>query len=160
MAYNTFNEVYFNNKSIEWYEKNTILLTKDTWRPLRRDDVVLCLYGARANIYGNDLKTYFKFMQMSPYMKKDMEIWSYFRDKDWLNRFNNNADEKKYTHKHYQFDMSEVAVNNNNELIIESPFAEEIENIYDTILEKRDSLYLIKPPVKNFLNYSELPNTK
>lgn len=158
MAYNTFNEVYFNNKSLEWYEKNTILLTKDTWRPLRRDDVILCIYeyGARAD--GNDLtlKTYFQFLRLSPYMKKDIEILSNFRNMHY-------ADEKKYTYNHYKFDLSEVAVNNNDELIIESPFDEAIENIYDTILEKhrlRDALYLIKPPVKNFLNYSELPNTK
>ena len=154
MGYDTFNEVYFNNKSLEWYEKNTILLTKDTWRPLRRDDVVVCLYGARNRFDKTPtVKFYFKLYQMSPYMKRAMQMFSNFRNMHY-------ADEKKYTYNHYKFDTSEVAVNNNDELIMEAPFAEEIGNLYNAVLEKKDALYLIKPPVKKFLNYSELPNTK
>jgi len=155
MAYNTFNEVYFNNKSLDWYEKNAILLTKDTWRPLRRDDVVLGLYGVMNFDSQNRLKLYFKMSQMSPYMKESMEIFSNFRNMHY-------AYEKKYTYNHYKFDKSKVTVNNNDELIVESPFDEEIINLYKAMLEKKEgvALYLIKPPVKNFLNYSELPNTK
>lgn len=150
MGYNTFNEVYFNNKSLDWYEKNTILLTKDTWRPLRRDDVVLCLFGARGD--GN-LKTYFKLARMSPYMKEAIAIYSNFRNMHY-------ADEHKYTYNDYKFDLSEVAVNNNDEIIMEGPSGEEIINIYQMVVQKEDALYLIISPVKKFINYPQLPNTK
>jgi len=43
---------------------------------------------------------------------------------------------------------------------MEGPSGEEIINIYQMVVQKEDALYLIISPVKKFINYSQLPNTK
>ncbi len=141
MGYNTFNEVYFNNKSLDWYQKNTTLITKDTWKPLRQDDVVLCLYGMGSAI-DNDLfsKLWNDVGQVS------IEIYSNIRK---------NPQTDLYT-----FDISDVGVNNYGELVVKAPFGEDNLNIYALVLKKIDALYLIRPPMNKFINYSQLPNTK
>ncbi len=143
---NIFNEVYLNNKSLDWYEKNTTLITKDTWKPLRQDDVVLCLYGMGSYEMGSAIDNDLFSKVWNDVGQVSIEIYSNIRK---------NPQTDLYT-----FDISDVGVNNNRELVVEAPFGEDNLNIYALVLKKIDALYLIRPPMNKFINYTQLPNTK
>ena len=134
-----------NMKSLDWYYNNSVLLTPDTWRDLKKNDILIYVYTEGEEGLAN--------------LKEIMEGWE---SKDFieLSLFTNfkPINKKKKT---YAYDIHDVYVNPDGKIGIKPKrMRHDGYSLFHDILRQK-GFYLIQPQfTQDFLNYSELPNTK
>jgi hypothetical protein len=134
-----------NMKSLDWYYNNSVLLTPDNWRDLKKNDILIFVYTDDEEGTSN--------------LKEIMESWL---ETDYieLSVFTNFEPINKNT-KTYAYDIHDAKVNPYGQVIIKDKrMRHDGYSMFDDI-KRQKGFYLIRPQfTKDFLNYSQLPNTK
>lgn len=134
-----------NMKSLDWYYNNSVLLTPDNWRDLKKNDILIFVYTEDEEGPAN--------------LKEIMESWLEMEYIE-LSVFTNFEPINKNT-KTYAYDIHDAKVNPYGQVIIKDKrMRHDGYSMFDDI-QRQKGFYLIQPQfTKDFLNYAQLPNTK
>ncbi len=133
-----------NMKSLDWYDRNSVLLTPDNWRDLKKNDILIYVYN--------------ESMESGAGLKEVIEVFG--KTSIDITLFTNFELINKDT-KTYAYDIHDVWINPSERLGIKNRRGRHDGYSMKDDIESNRGFYLIRPQFKkDFLNYSQLPNTK
>ena len=133
-----------NMKSLDWYDRNSVLLNDDNWRNLKKNDILIYAYN--------------ESMESGAGLKEVIEVFG--KTSIDLTLFTNFELIDKDT-KTYAYDIHDVWINPSEQLVIKNRRSRHDGYSMKYDIESNMGFYLIRPQFKkDFLNYPQLPNTK
>ncbi len=135
-------------KDLDWYDRNSVLLANSNWRDLKNNDILIYAYNESMES-GVSLKEVI-IHPLEVYGKHDIDL-SIFTNFELIDKDT----------KTYSYDIYDVYVTPNQELGIKDKRMRHDGYSMKDDINSHMGFFLIQHQfTKDFLNYSQLPNTK
>ena len=141
-----------NRKDLDWYDKNFFLLTEDTWRPLKKNDLLVYVYNEMGRVAN----------RATPSLRENINYWRgrYGQNPDIIVASNFELIDRESNT--YKYDISDAKFDSKDRLLIDPPrMRHSGYSFTDDVVGKR-GFYLMDnmPRFLQFINYSQIPQTK